>query len=142
MGKRPYEKIGGVKFYDNPLVDGVTDTRVFITDTSPKIPKGYSGTYAKGSDGNAVLITASRTVEINENKNSVIDRKRRNDKMPNDKNTNKGGDRNQGGKPFQKTFRSYHNEMNEGEKAAFRQGAKTNENKIKEKLGMLPPKKP
>jgi len=42
---------------------------------------------------------------------------------------------------FTQTFRSYKTEMNEGEQAAFRQGAKTVENKVKDRLGFMPPKK-
>ncbi|MCL2846378.1 MAG: hypothetical protein FWE38_01685 [Firmicutes bacterium] len=38
--------------------------------------------------------------------------------------------------PFQPTFRKY-DDMNEGEQAAFKQGAYTNERKIKERLGMV-----
>jgi len=38
------------------------------------------------------------------------------------------------------TFRKY-NDMNEGEQAAYRQGAKTIENKVKNNLGLLPPKR-
>jgi hypothetical protein len=45
-----------------------------------------------------------------------------------------------GNNNFQPTFRKY-NDMSEGEKAAFRQGAKTSENKVKEKLGFTRPKK-
>jgi len=40
---------------------------------------------------------------------------------------------------FQKTFRSYKS-MNEGEQAAFRQGATTANNSIKEKLGLKKPR--
>jgi len=41
---------------------------------------------------------------------------------------------------FKPTFKKY-GSMNEGEQAAFRQGAKTVENKVKGHLGFLPPKK-
>lgn len=40
---------------------------------------------------------------------------------------------------FQPTFRKY-TDMSESEKAAFRQGAKTSENKVKERLGFSKPK--
>ena len=41
---------------------------------------------------------------------------------------------------FKPTFVPYKT-MNTGEQAAFRQGAKTVENKVKDRLGFLPPKK-
>lgn len=50
-----------------------------------------------------------------------------------------------GGKPktgnngFQPTFRKY-KDMTESEQAAFRQGAKTSENKVKERLGFTKPR--
>jgi hypothetical protein len=102
--QRPYEEIGGVKFYDNPLVDGVTDKRLFITDPPPK--KGAK-TMAKNTTTPAPA--------------------------------NNGGGNNNGGKPFTPTFRKY-NDMTQGEKDAFRQGAKTSENKVKERLGFTKPK--
>ena len=37
---------------------------------------------------------------------------------------------------FKPTFRNY-KDMNEGEQAAFKQGAKTVENKVKDKLGLI-----
>ena len=40
---------------------------------------------------------------------------------------------------FTPTFKKY-NSMNTGEQAAFRQGAKTVENKVKEKLGFTKPR--
>ena len=40
---------------------------------------------------------------------------------------------------FQPTFRKYE-DMNDGEKAAFKQGCKTSENKVKERLGFVKPK--
>lgn len=40
-------------------------------------------------------------------------------------------------KPFQPTFRKY-KDMNDGEKAAFRQGATTVDNSVKERLGLKP----
>jgi hypothetical protein len=40
---------------------------------------------------------------------------------------------------FQPTFRKYA-DMTDTEKAAFRQGAKTSENKVKERLGFTKPK--
>lgn len=40
---------------------------------------------------------------------------------------------------FQPTFRKY-KDMTESEQAAFRQGAKTSENKVKERLGFTKPK--
>ena len=40
---------------------------------------------------------------------------------------------------FQKSFRSYKS-MNDGEQAAFRQGATTANNSIKEKLGLKKPR--
>ncbi|MCL2061145.1 MAG: hypothetical protein FWH03_00765 [Firmicutes bacterium] len=40
---------------------------------------------------------------------------------------------------FTPTFRKYAS-MNEGEKQAFRQGAKTSENKVKERLGLTKPR--
>ena len=44
-----------------------------------------------------------------------------------------------GNSTFTPTFRKY-TSMNEGEQAAFRQGAKTTENKVKERLGLTKPK--
>jgi hypothetical protein len=40
---------------------------------------------------------------------------------------------------FTPTFRKYA-DMSDGEKAAFRQGAKTSENKVKERLGFTKPR--
>lgn len=53
--------------------------------------------------------------------------------------------KNTGGKPaakdngFQPTFRKY-SSMNKGEQEAFKQGAKTVENKVKENLGLKKPR--
>jgi len=48
------------------------------------------------------------------------------------KNSGNGGN-------FTPTFRKYR-DMNDSEKQAFRQGAKTSENKVKERLGFTKPK--
>lgn len=50
-----------------------------------------------------------------------------------------GGNQNKGANGFQPTFRKY-KDMTEGEQAAFRQGAKTSENKVKERLGFTKPR--
>ena len=52
------------------------------------------------------------------------------------KNTN---NHNAGKNSFTPTFRKY-SDMNEGEQAAFRQGAKTSDNKVKERLGLTKPR--
>ena len=52
---------------------------------------------------------------------------------------NTGGKNTANNNGFQPTFRKYAN-MSEGEQAAFRQGAKTSENKVKERLGFTKPK--
>jgi len=133
MAKRPYEEIGGVKFYDNPLVDGVTDTRVFVTDASPKIPKGYQGTYARNSDGGSTLVMVTTEKSI-----SKGDTPKGAKNMADNKRSN-GGKNTASNNGFQPTFRKY-NDMNKGEQEAFRQGAKTVENKVKENLGLKKPR--
>ena len=55
--------------------------------------------------------------------------------MPNDNNNNNGNYRGRS-----KPFRKYAN-MNEGEQDAYVQGCKTVSNKVKDRLGLLPPKK-
>ena len=174
MGKRPYEEIGGVRIYDNPYVDGVTDTRVFITEpsikrgvtfdcdmfnvrckqecvsggvrhtskcpydnyrglpprsaSSPKIPKGYNGTYAKTSDGGVqlVMVTTEQTIS-----QGIIPKGA--------KTMAKNNNYNGGGKPFTPTFKKYAN-MNADEQAAFKQGASMVNNNVKERLGLKKPK--
>ena len=49
------------------------------------------------------------------------------------------GNQNKGVNGFQPTFRKY-KDMTESEQAAFRQGAKTSENKVKERLGFTKPR--
>ena len=127
--RRPYEEIGGVKFYDNPLVDGVTDTRVFITDASPKISKGYQGTYAKNSDGGDTLIMVTTEKSISQKGAKSMAKNTNTPAAP--VAANNGS--------FQPTFRKYA-DMTQSEKDAFRQGAKTSENKVKERLGFIKPK--
>ena len=46
---------------------------------------------------------------------------------------------NAGDNGFTPTFRKY-SDMTEGEQAAFRQGAKTSDNKVKERLGLSKPR--
>ena len=104
----------------------------------PKIPTGYQGSFLDGADGKPVMVMAARTVEIN-NKNSRgimppgVTPKGAKTMADNRKNSG-------GGKTFQRTFRKYA-DMTDDQKECFRQGAKMHENKIKDKLGMLPPKK-
>lgn len=101
---------------------------------SSKIPVGYQGHYAKNS---STLIMATRVVNAN---STGIPPKGANS-MANTKNNSKPvapatGNGNNG---FQPTFRRYQ-DMSDTEKAAFRQGAKTSENKVKERLGFVKPK--
>ena len=74
-----------------------------------KIPKGYSGTYAKTSDGGVQLVMVTSEQEIT---------KKGAGKMG--KNNNYNG----GGKPFTPTFKKYAN-MSADEQAAFKQGAQS-----------------
>lgn len=101
-----------------------------------KIPKGYQGVYAKNADGTDTLIMV-----MSEKSTKGATPKGAN-KMA--KNTNKptadnGNQNNNSGNNFQPTFRKY-SDMSDSEKAAFRQGAKTSENKVKERLGFTKPK--
>ncbi len=102
---------------------------------NPKIPKGYSGTYAKNSSGGDTLIMVTSTKSISGDtpkgaKSMANDKKSGNNPAAN------GGN---GNGNFQPTFRKYA-DMSDSEKAAFRQGAKTSENKVKERLGFTKPK--
>ena len=163
MGKRPYEEIGGVRVYDNPLVDGVTDRRVFITEPT-KIQRG-------------VPFNCSM-YDVRCMQDCVSGGIRHTDKCPFDnyiskgkpkipkgyqgtyaKNSdggatlimvtseqeisNKGASRmaknNNNSGNFQKTFVKYV-DMNEREKGIFKQGATTANNNVKEKLGLKKPR--
>jgi hypothetical protein len=63
--------------------------------------------------------------------NSMADNKKSTGKSTAPANNGSGG--------FTPTFRKYA-DMSDGEKAAFRQGAKTSENKVKERLGFTKPR--
>jgi|GEM_PF-6603497 len=121
--------------YDNYRKKGADKT------ASPKIPTGYQGSFLNDADGKPVMVMASRTVEISEKpKRGVTPKgekamaKNTNAPAP----ANNGGGKNGGG--FKPTFRKYA-DMTDDQKECFRQGAKMHENKIKDRLGMLPPKK-
>ena len=96
---------------------------------SPKIPKGYSGTYAKNSDGGLTL-----TMVTNEIK-SLGDTPKGAKQMAKDSNNSGGVQK----AFFQKTFVKYA-DMNEREKGIFKQGATTANNNVKEKLGLKKPR--
>jgi hypothetical protein len=93
--------------------------------SSPKIPKGYQGTYAKNANGGDTLIMVSRHIDTTKSK------KRSNDMA--DKKQAKGND------TFKPTFVKY-DTMTEREKGIFKQGATTANNSIKEKLGLKKPR--
>lgn len=101
-----------------------------------KIPKGYQGVYAKNSSGEDTLIMVmsekSTTGATPKGANSMA----KNTTKPA---TDSGNQTNNSGNKFQPTFRKY-SDMSESEQAAFRQGAKTSENKVKERLGFTKPK--
>lgn len=96
-----------------------------------KIPKGYQGTYGTASDGTSTLIMVSRNVDLTaqnkSNKKGVTT-------MASKPKANTAANNN-----FKPDFRKY-SDMNSGEQAAFRQGAKTVENKVKENLGFKKPR--
>lgn len=94
-----------------------------------KIPKGYQGVYAKNSSGEDTIVM------VVSEKSTTGAKPKGADTMA--KNTSKPAENN--GNNFQPTFRKY-SDMSDGEKAAFRQGAKTSENKVKERLGFTKPK--
>jgi len=105
-----------------------------VNMANSKIPKGYQGTYAKNADGGQTLVMVTKKEAISQSgampkgaTKTMADNKK--------SNTNKG----KYGGDFQPTFRKYA-DMNDGEQAAFRQGAKTSENKVKERLGFTKPK--
>ena len=113
------------------------------TMTNSKIPTDYSATYAKNADGGYTLVSVQR--EINTNSKGIMpkgakpkgaDTMADNSKKANNKPANGGGRQSTF---FQPTFRKYA-DMNDGEQAAFRQGAKTSENKVKERLGFIKPR--
>lgn len=56
-----------------------------------------------------------------------------------DNNNKSGGNKGNNNGNFTPTFRKY-SDMSDSEKACFRQGAKTSENKVKERLGFTKPK--
>ncbi len=102
---------------------------------NPKIPKGYSGTYAKNSNGGGTLVMVTR--EVNTNSKGVTPKGA--NAMADKKDTKKITPSKANNGEFQPTFRKYA-DMSDSEKAAFRQGAKTSENKVKERLGFTKPK--
>ena len=137
MGKRPYEEIGGVRFYDNPLVDGVTDRRVFVTEPPPK--KGATPV-KRGVEFDCSMFDVHCTQEC------VSGGLRHTDKCPYDNYNTKSNKRsdamaknNNSGGGFQKTFVKY-SDMNEREKGIFKQGATTANNNVKERLGLKKPR--
>ena len=97
---------------------------------NPKIPKGYQGHYAKNSSGDLTLIMVT-----NEQTNSKkgVNTMAKDTKKPAP--ANSGGNNN----GFTPTFRKY-SDMSKGEQEAFRQGATTANNGIKERLGLKKPK--
>lgn len=118
---------GGLRHTDKCPYDNYRNE---VKMANQKIPKGYQGTYIKSADGSQTLVMVT-----------------------NEKSTTKSGEKpkgatktmaekkNSSGKSynnFQPTFRKYA-DMTEGEQAAFRQGAKTSENKVKERLGFTRP---
>lgn len=103
---------------------------------NPKIPKGYQGVYAENANGGRTLImvTSEKTIAKSGDKPKGETKTMADNKKAN----NKSATANSYGE-FQPTFRKY-SDMSDGEKAAFRQGAKTSENKVKERLGFTKPK--
>lgn len=105
---------------------------------NPKIPKGYKGLYAKNSDGKDTLIMVMSekptTGAAPKGADTMADKKSTGGKPAAD-----SGNQNSNGNNFKPTFRKY-KDMTESEQAAFRQGAKTSENKVKERLGFTKPK--
>lgn len=102
---------------------------------NPKIPKGYSGTYAKNASGGDTLVMVTSEQSITGAKPKGAKTMAKSTVKP----AADSGKQNKGTNGFQPTFRKYA-DMSDGEKAAFRQGAKTSENKVKERLGFTKPK--
>ena len=116
---------GGIRHIDKCPYDNYNDKRNENAMASPKIPKGYQGVYADGGK-TLVMVTTEKSIS-QKGVNSMA------------KNTNTPAApvaANNGG--FQPTFRKYA-DMTQSEKDAFRQGAKTSENKVKERLGFIRP---
>lgn len=100
-----------------------------------KIPKGYQGVYAKNSSGadTLIMVTSEQTITGEKPKGAKTMAK------STAKPAADSGNQNKGANGFQPTFRKY-KDMTESEQAAFRQGAKTSENKVKERLGFTKPR--
>ena len=99
-----------------------------------KIPKGYQGVYAKNADGTDTLVMVTSKQSITGATPKGATTMAKNTAKPAE-----SGNQNKGAGGFQPTFRKY-KDMTESEQAAFRQGAKTSENKVKERLGFTKPK--
>lgn len=102
---------------------------------NPKIPKGYNGVYAKNADGTDTLIMVMSEKSTTGAPPKGAKTMAKNTATP----TAENGNQNKGAGGFQPTFRRY-KDMTESEQAAFRQGAKTSENKVKERLGFTKPR--
>lgn len=100
-----------------------------------KIPKGYQGVYAKNADGTDTLIMVMSEKSTTGATPKGAKTMAKNTAKP----AANSGNQQSVANNFQPTFRKY-SDMNDSEKAAFRQGAKTSENKVKERLGFTKPK--
>lgn len=96
-----------------------------------KIPKGYQGTYAKNSNATSTLVMVTRDVDTTKKGGKTMADKKET------KNTSTGSSGGNNGvrKEFTPTFRKY-SDMSQGEQEAFKQGATTANNNIKERLGL------
>ena len=117
---------GGIRHIDKCPYDNYNGTRNENAMANPNIPKGYQGVYAKNSNGGDTLVIVTTETGT---KTKGAKTMAKNNNTP----ANSGGNTN-----FQPTFRKYA-DMSQGEKDAFRQGAKTSENKVKERLGFIRP---
>lgn len=125
---------GGVRHtdkcpYDNYRKQGTS------TMANQKIPKGHQGVYAKNSSGGDTLIMVTSEQSIMGENPKGAKTMVKNTAKP----AAESGNQNKGASGFQPTFRKY-KDMTESEQAAFRQGAKTSENKVKERLGFTKPR--
>lgn len=121
---------GGLRHTDKCPYDNYRKEAKMVNQ---KIPKGYQGTYIKSADGSQTLVMV--TNEKSTTKSGATP-KGATKTMADNKKNNGGKSGNK--YDFQPTFRKYA-DMSEGEQAAFRQGAKTSENKVKERLGFTRP---